>query len=257
MERKRMRPIAYAIKAEDDGESAEIRIYDDIGPDMFGEGLTASRFASDLAGLGGVSQLNVRINSQGGDVFDANAIYNELVRHPAKVTVDIDGMALSAASVVAMAGDKIRMAKNAVMMIHNPWTVTIGDAEQHRDAGDVLDIVRDTLVEAYRAQTGKTKASIKKMLDSETWLNADEAKSEGFVDEVITRPAVAAAFDPSVCRKLPPAWAVERMAAVVDVHGFVPVPAGAPTWPIKRTAPASPHRWLDARRRLAKQTDGV
>ena len=122
-----------------------VRIYDDIGPDWAG-GVSANSFAKDLAALGKVDALNVRINSEGGDVFDANAIYNELERHPATVTVDIDGMALSAASVIAMAGNRIRMAENAVLMIHNPWTVRACDAQDFRDTAGILDKVKTTLV---------------------------------------------------------------------------------------------------------------
>ena len=202
--RRRMRPrrpIAYAITASDN-DTPVVRIYDDIGPDWAG-GVSANSFAKDLAALGKVDALNVRINSEGGDVFDANAIYNELERHPATVTVDIDGMALSAASVIAMAGNRIRMAENAVLMIHNPWTVRAGDAQEFRDTAGILDKVKTTLVGAYRKRTGKSDDEVSRLMDAESWYTTDEAKAAGFVHEVVGRLAIAAAFDRSRFHAIP------------------------------------------------------
>ena len=195
------RPIAYAITATDNATPV-VRIYDDIGPEWTG-GVSANSFAKDLASLGQVESLNVRINSEGGDVFDANAIYNELVRHPATVTVDIDGMALSAASVIAMAGNRIRMAENAVLMIHNPWTIHAGDAASFRGTADILDKVKTTLVTAYRKQSGKSDGEVARLMDAESWYTADEAKAAGFVHEVVGHFAVAAAFDRSRFHAIP------------------------------------------------------
>ena len=113
-------------------------------------GLAAGKATSPQRAANGRACPYVVIDSEGGDIFDANAIYNELSRHPATVTVDIDGMALSAASVIAMAGNRIRMAKNAVLMVHNPWTIHAGDAVAFRDTADILDKVKTTLVGAYR-----------------------------------------------------------------------------------------------------------
>ena len=114
----------YTIKAASDGTSANISIYEEIG----GWGITAQQFSEDLKALGDISHISLHIHSPGGDVFDGIAIYNLLNKHPAKVTVQIDGLAASMASVIAMAGDRIVMPENALMMIHKPWGISGGNA---------------------------------------------------------------------------------------------------------------------------------
>ncbi len=111
--------------------------------------------------------------------------------------------ALSAASVIAMAGNRIRMAENAVLIIHNPWTIHAGDAAAFRDTAKILDRVKTTLVGAYRKQTGKSDSEVSKLMDAESWYTADEAKAAGFVHEVVGRLAVAAAFDRSRFHAIP------------------------------------------------------
>jgi ATP-dependent protease ClpP protease subunit len=130
----------YAMEIAKDSEgnatsSAEISIYDEIG----GWGVTANDFIASLESLGEVSNIDLRISSPGGSIIEGNVIYNAIKRHPANVTVYIDGMAASMASVIAMAGDEIVMAENALLMIHNPWTVSIGDSEQLRKDADLMD----------------------------------------------------------------------------------------------------------------------
>lgn len=166
--------------------SGEIIIYGDIS-DMswWGDEITPKQFSEDLTALGDVSEIQVRINSNGGDVFAGMAIHSMLRRHSATVTVMVDGLAASIASIIAMSGDKVIMPKGTMMMIHNPWSsVWGGDAATFRETADLLDKIRDSLVDVYHAKSGLDVEEIKSLMDSETWLSADEAVSKGFADEV-------------------------------------------------------------------------
>jgi len=157
-------------------DPAEICIFDEIGE----YGIRAIDFDASLKALGSPASLKVRIHSPGGSIIDGLAIYNMLRNHAAKKTVQIDGIAASMASVVAMAGDEIIMPKVALMMIHNPWTLAMGDAEALRAEADVLDKMKATLVSAYTARTGKTEEEVIRMMDNETWMDGDEAVANGF-----------------------------------------------------------------------------
>jgi ATP-dependent protease ClpP protease subunit len=127
------------------GAAAEIHIYDTIGTDFFGEGVGAKSFIDDLAQFAG-QDLSVRINSPGGQVFEGVAIHNALARHDALVNVHIDGMALSIASLIAMAGDTINIAENGIMMIHDPWTWVQGNAADMRKEAENLDRVKEGML---------------------------------------------------------------------------------------------------------------
>lgn len=168
--------------------SAEIYIYDEIG----GWGVSARQFAMELRALGDVRNIVLHIHSPGGDVFEGMAIYNLLDSHPAYVTVQIDGLAASMASVVAMAGDMVIIPENAMMMVHKPWGIQGGDADDMRRYAELLDKVEDNLVSAYTKKTGKTAEEIKALLEKETWLSGREAVEAGFADSV-TEPMQAMA----------------------------------------------------------------
>ncbi|WP_442959982.1 ClpP-like prohead protease/major capsid protein fusion protein [Providencia sp. PROV201] len=161
--------------------SADIYIYDEIG--MWG--ISARRFTEDLISLGNINHINLHIHSPGGEVFEGIAIYNQLKNHNATITVYIDGLAASMASVIAMVGDEIIMPTNAMMMIHKPWGVSWGDANDMRDYADLLDKVENVLIPAYMEKTGKTKEEIEAMLGEETWLTAEECVEHGFANTVI------------------------------------------------------------------------
>ncbi|EPO2450614.1 Clp protease ClpP [Providencia rettgeri] len=161
--------------------SADIYIYDEIG--MWG--ISAKRFTEDLISLGNINHINLHIHSPGGEVFEGIAIYNQLKNHNATITVHIDGLAASMASVIAMVGDEVKMPKNAMMMIHKPWGVSWGDANDMRDYADLLDKVENVLIPAYMEKTGKTKEEIEAMLGEETWLTAEECVEHGFANTVI------------------------------------------------------------------------
>ncbi|EFE3848756.1 Clp protease ClpP [Escherichia coli] len=176
----------YTIKAADVRGAADIFIYEEIG----GFGVTAKQFAEDLKALGDVSHINLRIHSPGGDVFEGIAIYNLLRNHPADITVYIDGVAASMASVVAMAGDRVVMPENAMMMIHKPWGISGGNAGDMRDYADLLDKVETVLIPAYARKTGKSAQEITAMLEDETWMDGKECLKHGFADELL--PSVRA-----------------------------------------------------------------
>ena len=170
----------YTIQAKT-ADTAEISIYDEIG----GWGISAQQFAKDFKALGNnLKQINLHIHSPGGDVFDGIAIYNLLKNHPSNKTVTIDGLAASMASVIAMAGTEIIMPENAMMMIHKPWGVQGGDADNMRKYADLLDKVEDTLIPAYAAKTGKSAEELAEMLAAETWLNGKECVEHGFADKL-------------------------------------------------------------------------
>ncbi len=170
----------FRMQAKED-QTADIYIYDEIG----GWGISARRFTEDLISLGNLSHINLHIHSPGGEVFDGIAIFNQLKNHSATITVYIDGLAASMASVIAMVGDTVIMPKNAMMMIHKPWGVSWGDANDMREYADLLDKLENVLIPAYVAKTGKTTEEITAMLEQETWLDGDECVEHGFADKVI------------------------------------------------------------------------
>ena len=149
----------------------------------FGDEVTPKLFKDELAA--GDGPISVWINSPGGDVFAAAQIYNMLMDYPNDVTVMIDGLAASAASVIAMAGTEVQMSPVAMMMIHNPATVAIGDSEEMKKAVKMLDKVKETIMDAYEIKTGLPRDKISKMMDAESWFNANKAVELGFVDKIM------------------------------------------------------------------------
>lgn len=179
----------FSIKNKTE-ESADLYLYDEIG--FWGDdGNTVIQQIKDLK----VATLNVFINSPGGSVFDGTTIYNVLVRHPAKVDVTIDGIAASIASVIAMAGDTIRMGENAMMMIHDPMVMTWGRAEDLRKEADVLDQLKETIITTYAARTSQERSDLAKWMEEETWFDARRAEELKFVDEVIAAKKAAASLN--------------------------------------------------------------
>ncbi len=179
----------YSIQARAD-QPAEISVFDEIGA----WGVSAKQFIGELKAIDATS-IKLAINSPGGSVFDALAMYNALRQHPANVEVTVLGIAASAASLLAMAGDTIIMPENAFMMIHNPLNFAYGNADELREMADVLDKIGASLIATYAARTGLPDDEIKALLDAETWLNAEEAVLKGFADELQPALKVAAAFD--------------------------------------------------------------
>ena len=160
--------------------------------------VTAATFKQDLDALGDIDTLNIYINSPGGSVFQGQAIYSQLKRHKAHKNVYVDGIAASIASVIAMAGDTVYMPKNAMMMVHNPWDIVMGNAEDMRKHADSLDKIRGALVAAYMSRLeGKTsEETLSDLMDAETWLTAQECLDYGFADELLEEREIAASADP-------------------------------------------------------------
>jgi ATP-dependent Clp protease protease subunit len=163
----------------------EIVMYGVIGMDWFGDGITAKSFEKELKGLGDVDTIDLHINSEGGSVHDARAIYNLLNTHKARVEVHIDSLAASAASFVAMAGDKITIAESGFFMIHNARMYAGGTAEDFEAAAKFLRTVNRTIADTYIARTGNSAEKVKKWMDAETWFTGQEALDEGFASDIV------------------------------------------------------------------------
>lgn len=263
----------YTITAKAQAEKpvVEIRIYDEISF----WGTTAEAFVAELdAAAAGGADIVVSLNSPGGDVFDALAIYNALRRYAGRVTTRVDGFAASAASLIAMAGDQLIMPENAQLMIHNAWTIAGGTAEDLRSTADMMDRVRDGVVAAYSRKSGQDADKIVEMMDATTWMSALEAQALGFCDliedpvrlqmssdlaaEVLRKhknlPAeVSAMLDAleaeSPCDPAPPPATTTDAPPLAPPPSLKPMrprprplsatytpPAGLPVWPISRRA---------------------
>lgn len=187
-------PKFYALEKSGNNETT-VTLYDEIG--AFGAG--SKEFLADLGKLSG-QHIHLRINSPGGSVIEGTAIYNALRRHEGGLTVHIDAMAASMASVIAMAGSPVYIADNALLMIHNPWTVSMGDSDQLRKEADLLDKLKSTLVNAYTRKTGIEQDQVAEMMNAETWLDAVEAVALGFADAIEEGVAAAATATPEMLR---------------------------------------------------------
>ncbi len=197
----------YTIRARDTG--AEVLIYDEIGA----YGVSAKGFLAELGALPDDRAIDLRLNSPGGSVFDAVAIYNALSRHAGMVTVWIDGIAASAASYVAMAGDEIVMPENAFLMIHDPSALVMGTAADMRDMAGTLDKIASSMLRGYASRSGKPEEEIAALLAAETWFDAAEALEAGLATRLAEPVRIAAAFDISQFRNAPPAL-IEAVEAV-------------------------------------------
>lgn len=186
---ERWSAVLDAPRAEAAPDGVEtITIMDVIGYDSFEEGVTSKRIAAALR-LIGSNPVRVEINSPGGDFFEGLAIYNQLAAHPAKVTVRVLGLAASAASVIAMAGDEIEMGAGSFMMIHKAWGGLIGNAEDMLHAADAFLAFDQSMAGLYAARTGLSEKAVMEMMAAETWLSAQDAVAKGFADRVVNMPA--------------------------------------------------------------------
>lgn len=178
----------YRMAARD--SVAEVFIYDGIG--LFG--VEAESFINDLNGLD-AKEITLRINSPGGNVFDGTAIYNALLRHKAKVSVKIDGLAASMASIIALAGDSIEMAENAFFMIHEPWSLVVGSAEDMRKEAELLEKLAGSAVGIYSRKSNLSESEVKAAMREETWYTAEEAKEAGFIQSIFSGDDEEMRFD--------------------------------------------------------------
>ncbi|MBV6436749.1 MAG: ATP-dependent Clp protease proteolytic subunit [Anaerolineae bacterium] len=172
------------VRAADDGERS-IGIYDVIGYDYWtGEGVTAKRVAGALRALG-KGPVTVNVNSPGGDLFEGLAIYSLLREHDGEVTVRVLGLAASAASVIAMAGDQVQIARAGFLMIHNAWVVAIGNRHDLRDTAETMEPFDVAMADIYAARTGEQVKAMAKLMDAETWIGGSAAVEQGFADELL------------------------------------------------------------------------
>lgn len=170
----------FEVRAETGAEEATIYLYDAIDPYW---GIPASEFVKALAAIQAPT-IHLRINSPGGDVFEARAIATAVQEHPSNIISHIDGLAASAASYVAIAADEVEMTDGAFIMIHQAWAVAFGNSDDMMQMADLLDKVDESIANDYRKKTKKEKAQIQEWMKAETWFNAEEAKAEGFIDRI-------------------------------------------------------------------------
>lgn len=187
----------WNLEPSADGETLDVSIFGEIDGGFFSDGVASNAIAEQLKAHATAKRINVRINSVGGDAFGGIAIYNLLRGHGGEVVATVDGIAASAASIIAMAGRTV-MGRGSMMMIHDPWTVAAGGAEDLRQTADVLDKLRDSLVSVYQAKTGKKPAELRSLLKQETWMTAEEAKAAGFADEIADKKIKAQAVGETV-----------------------------------------------------------
>ena len=219
----------YTIRAQTQTQAqamgAEVLIYDEIGA----YGISAKGFLAELGALPDTTPLALRINSPGGSVFDAVAIYNALKRHTGTVTVWIDGIAASAASYIAMAGDEIIMPENAFLMIHDPSGLVMGTAADMREMAETLDKIAGSMTRGYAAKSGKPEIEIAALMAAETWFDAQDALDLGLATRMAEPVRIAASFDIGRFRNAPPVLveAVEAAEAgvgeTVDSHDGIQI----------------------------------
>jgi ATP-dependent Clp protease protease subunit len=208
-------------------DSLELMIYDYIGADWMGNGVTAKDVAAKIKEAGDVKQITVRVNSPGGNVFEGSAIYSLLSQHPAKVVCYVDGVAASAAFTIAMAADEIYCSEASLMMCHNAWGVSAGSASDMREMADLLDKTSMMMCEIYAKRSGQDVAAMKSMMDAETWMTAKEAVSMGFAtssieSEIDGSEELAASFDLTHFAKVP-----EKLKAKSEKKEETPEPVEA------------------------------
>jgi ATP-dependent protease ClpP protease subunit len=201
------------IRAKDEEDERVIGIYDVIGEDFCtGGGFTAKRLAGALRSLG-KGPVTVAINSPGGDMFDGFAMYSMLREHSGEVTVKVMGLAASAASIIAMAGDKVEIARPAFLMIHNCWLMAIGNRHDLREVADQIESFDDAMADVYAAHTGDDKEDIAKLMDRETWIGGSAAVEQGFADSLLDSDQIDK-------REKDTKAAVRRMEAALRASGM-------------------------------------
>ncbi len=195
----------FKITNEADSTEAEVFIYGDIGDSFWSDGITAQDFVDQLNAMPpNVDTIRVRINSYGGDVFAGYTMHSVLRAHKAKIITEIDGLAASSASIVAMAGDTIRMGAVSMMMIHRASSLVHGNADDMRDEAEVLGKIDGQIAQIYSRRSGQSMDAVKAMLaEPETWFTPDEAVEAGFADEIAEQLQTAARWEPGRFKNAP------------------------------------------------------
>lgn len=220
--------LGHIIAKKKSSTEGELYLYGDIGNSWDDEGITDKKVIAELRKLGdaGVKDLTIFVNSGGGNVFQGMAIYNAIKRFEGSKTVVVDGLAASCASLIAMAGSKIKMSKASLMMVHEASTFAGGKSQDMKDVATQLDKVNESMIAVYAERTGQPLEVVKKLVGDETWMTADEAVANRFADEIITNSAeieqqVSASASPLLAsyRKIP-----ESLRAVL-ARGYTPAAA--------------------------------
>ena len=202
-----------SIRAETADEDRSISVYDVIGYDWWtGEGVTAKRIAAALRAMG-PGPVTVNINSPGGDMFEGLAIYNILREHDGEVTVKVLGLAASAASVIAMAGDNVQIARAGFLMIHNCWVMAVGNRHDLREYADTMEPFDAAMADIYAARSGLSVEEVQKQMDGETWINGSAAVEQGYADELLPSDQVKQGEQKN-------ASAVRRLEAALKASGM-------------------------------------
>ena len=175
----------WNVMKNDEEKSAELILYGSIGSDEYWDDISDKAFKQDIENLGDVENITLHINSPGGSVFSAVAIANTLKNHKAKITANIDGLAASAATIITSACDTVKMPKNALFMVHNPITFTYGNNQDMQKTLEMLNKVKNSIIETYLNKAKTDKETLSELMDNETWMSAEEAKEYGFVDEIL------------------------------------------------------------------------
>lgn len=210
-------------------QEATIWLYDVIGEDAWG-GISAARFVKDLQHIT-APLIHLRINSPGGDVFDARAMVTAIKQHPAHIIVHIDGLAASAASYIALAGDEVEMSDGAFFMIHNAWGLVVGNRHDLLDMAATLEKIDASIVADYHKKTGLSLSQLEQWMDAETWFTAQEALEAGFIDRIAAekehKPAAlhswnlsAYAHPPNRLSQNPPPHILAEQSRLRRVHAI-------------------------------------
>jgi ATP-dependent protease ClpP protease subunit len=243
------RPVRAELTGETDGTTAKLYLYDVI--DSWGGdwGVSAKEFSGALAELGDVSQINLHVNSPGGECYEGIAILNALRRHPAKVTAVVDGIAASAASFIACGADEVVMGRNAEMMIHDAWGIALGPAADMRSMADQLDKISNNIASVYADAAGGTVETWREFMLAETWYSDAEAvaagladRIEGAEDDALDLGEIENAFDLSIFKN---AGRTAAPAPVLDVE-----PAEEPLAEVQDLAAERERRQRQNRNRL-------
>ena len=206
----RWNPAIHAASSDDNS----ISVFDVIGQDYWtGEGVTAKRIAAALRSIG-ERDVVVNINSPGGDMFEGLAIYNLLREHPGKVTVKVLGVAASAASIIAMAGDEVQVARAGFLMIHNAWILAAGNRHDFMAYAEYLEPFDASMADIYASRSGQDVKSIQKMMDGETWIGGSAAIEQGFADALLASDEIEAG------EEKPAAQAVRRVENALRASGM-------------------------------------
>jgi ATP-dependent protease ClpP protease subunit len=203
----------FSVKNLGNG-AAEILIYDIVGPSEYGY-VSAKDVIDQAKALGSPASLTVRLNSPGGDVYNGLTIYNWLIQCGAKVTMMVDGIAASIASVIAMAGDTIKIPENGMFMIHEPMVLAMGGRQELRAEADRLDKINQQVIDIYVSRTKASSDTIAAAMAAETWYTGAEALAAGFATELLPNKSIAACCDPGRFKNVPE-WAAALMGKPSD-----------------------------------------